>query len=87
MSNTDAAFVGSVPELYTRYMGSMFSNPTLRIWEPLEGHDLRQIVGDGLRHRDPHARTRRCVAGIGGDHRHRPQRADARFRQTAISIT
>jgi hypothetical protein len=32
MANTDVAFVGSVPELYTRYIGPRFSSPTLRIW-------------------------------------------------------
>jgi len=27
MANVDTAFVGSVPELYTRYMGPMFFEP------------------------------------------------------------
>ena len=27
MANTDVAFVGSVPQLYTRYMGPMFFEP------------------------------------------------------------
>jgi SAM-dependent methyltransferase len=53
MANTDAAFVGSVPELYTRYMGPMFFEPyaadmASRLRDTTCGRLLETACGTGI---------------------------------------
>ena len=63
MANVDVAFVGSIPELHTRYMGQMFFRALCRgSDEPGEGHGLRECAGYSLRHRHRNACACRCVA-------------------------
>ena len=50
MANVDTAFVGSVPELYTRYMGPMFFEPYAadlagRLQEVVSGRLLETACG------------------------------------------
>src|SRR5438105_4692385 len=53
MANVDTAFVGSVPELYTRYMGPMFFEPYAadlagRLQEVVSGRLLETACGTGI---------------------------------------
>jgi len=53
MANTDAAFVGSVPEMYTRYMGPMFFEPyaadmASRLRDTISGRLLETACGTGI---------------------------------------
>jgi hypothetical protein len=53
MANTDAAFVGSVPELHTRYMGPMFFEPYVadlasRLRDMSSGRLLETARGTGI---------------------------------------
>jgi SAM-dependent methyltransferase len=53
MANTDVAFVGSVPQLYTRYMGPMFFEPyaadlASRLKGMASGRVLETACGTGI---------------------------------------
>jgi hypothetical protein len=53
MANTDAAFVSSVPELHTRYMGAMFFEPYVadlasRLRDMSSGRLLETACGAGV---------------------------------------